>query len=39
MNDKGIACGIVHSKMDEDRAIEISKFKLGKYRAMVNVVY
>jgi DNA repair protein RadD len=37
MNDKGIACGIVHSKMDEDRAIEISKFKLGKYRAMVNV--
>jgi DNA repair protein RadD len=34
---KGIPTGVVHSKMDIDRSIEIAKFKLGKYRAMVNV--
>jgi len=35
--DKGIPTGLVHSKMEGDRQVEINRFKLGKYKCMVNV--
>jgi DNA repair protein RadD len=37
INKHGIPTGYLHSKMDEDRDNELIKFKIGKYRCMVNV--
>lgn len=35
--EHNIATGIVHSKMEGDRRVELALFKSGYYRAMVNV--
>lgn len=37
LTDKGIPTGIVHSKMEGDRRVELAMFHSGKYRAIVNV--
>lgn len=37
LREKGVPTGCVHSKMEGDRDLEVSKFKAGEYRALVNV--
>jgi DNA repair protein RadD len=34
---KGINAAVVHSKMDDDRTAVVNGFKMGKYRAVINV--